>query len=68
MRATLEFDLPQNAEAHQTALDGWRWKLVVTEFERYLHDLENTDQNPPAEEIRNRLFRIAQENGVAIWE
>lgn len=68
IKATLEFDLPECAEEHQTALNGWRWKKVVTDFEKYLHGLENTNQNPPVDEIRNRLFRIANENGVQIWE
>ena len=29
MKAILEFNLPEDASAHQTALDGWKWKTVL---------------------------------------
>jgi hypothetical protein len=29
MKATLEFDLPQDQEEHAAALNGWRYRAVI---------------------------------------
>lgn len=36
MTATLTFNLPEEAEDHQTAIDGWKWKQVIREMDELL--------------------------------
>ena len=30
MRAVIEFDLPEESTEHQDAIDGWKWKSIVS--------------------------------------
>lgn len=68
MKAILEFDLPEEAEDHDLALNGWRWASLARDFEEYLKNLEEFETPATPEEIRNKLFRMAEEHGVRIWE
>jgi len=38
MKATLEFDLPEEEEEHQTAFNGAHWKGVCFEIDQYLRN------------------------------
>lgn len=69
MKATLEFELPQDASEHQTALDGWKWRMIVNEtLENLRHDLKyNNDLNSETvrnlESVRAFIFqRMTEEN------
>jgi hypothetical protein len=68
MKATIEFELPQDATEHQTALDGWKWRMILNEVsESIRHDLKYAEI--PAEvykaldSLRGFIFqRMAEEN------
>jgi hypothetical protein len=69
MKATLEFELPQDSGEHQTALDGWKWRMIVNEtLENLRHDLKyNSDLNSETvrnlESVRAFIFqRMTEEN------
>ena len=63
MKAMLRFDLPEESEEHQTALDGWKWKAAVDEMSSYLRselkyeDLSD-EQDAAFDAAREELFRI----------
>ena len=36
MKATLEFNLPKEREAFETAVNSYRWRSVVSDMDNYL--------------------------------
>jgi len=38
MKAILEFDCPEQEQELQTAIDGYKWKFVVSEIDRQLRN------------------------------
>lgn len=69
MKETLEFELPQDASEHQTAIDGWKWRMILNEtLENLRHDLKyNNDLNSETvknlESVRAFIFqRMTEEN------
>ena len=37
-KATLEFDLPQEQEDHQAAVDGWKYKAALNALDQFLRN------------------------------
>lgn len=69
MKATLEFELPQDAIEHQTAIDGWKWRMIVNEIIGNLRqDLKynnnlHAEAGKSLESLRGFIYqRIAEEN------
>lgn len=69
MKAILEFELPQDASEHQTAIDGWKWRMILNDvLENLRLDLKyNNNLNPEtAKSLENmRAFiiqRMTEEN------
>lgn len=61
-RAILVYRLPQEAEEHQTALDGWKWRAVLQELDqewKYVDGLQ---------EARARLQSAVTEAGLELFE
>ena len=36
MKAIIEFNLPEDSDEHQIALDGWKWRIAVQEIDNKL--------------------------------
>jgi hypothetical protein len=69
MKATLEFELPQDASEHQTALDGWKWRMILNDIlENLRQDLKynnnlNSETAKTLESLRGFIFqRMTEEN------
>lgn len=69
MKAILEFELPQDASEHQTALDGWKWRMILNEvLENLRLDLKynnnlNSETAKEREKMRAFIFqRMTEEN------
>ena len=69
MKATLEFELPQDASEHQTAIDGWKWRMILNEvLENLRLDLKhnnnlNSETAKALENMRAFIFqRMTEEN------
>jgi len=68
MKAIIEFELPQDAIEHQTALDGWKWRMILNDVsESIRHDLKYTEIPAEAykalDSLRGFIFqRMAEEN------
>jgi hypothetical protein len=68
MKATLEFELPQDAFEHQTAIDGWKWRMILNDLSESIR-LDLKHKEIPAEvyksldSLRGLIFqRMAEEN------
>lgn len=68
MKAILEFDLPEEDEAHKLALDGWKWKSVCSELAQWLRSIhKHTDQETlTVEEVRARLDMEIASSGLSL--
>lgn len=68
MKAILKFDLPEENAEHQMALDGWKYRAVLSELERWLEEENERDGNGITLKARDRLFAICEEYGVTIYD
>lgn len=69
MKATLQFDLPEETVEHLDALHGWEWKLVYRElldqlraYEKRGHTFKNADEC--IEELRTIAYSLVQDRGL----
>ncbi len=75
MIATLTFNLPEEAEEHQVAIDGQKWKIVVSELDQCLRDtlkyghtfvdLDSKD-NKGLEFARQAIFDLLSQNNLSL--
>ncbi len=73
MKATLEFDLPEENHEHQDALRGSEWKWALTEVADYLrgqikHADNSAEEYRTFERVRERLFGILDDRGLNLYE
>jgi protease II len=74
MKATLEFSIPEEQHEHQVALDGWKWKAVVSEIAESIrshlkHDDDLHDEAAKAlYNLRNEIFRNIEDRGLELYE
>jgi hypothetical protein len=68
MNATITFNLPEEADAHQAALDGPKWKTCAESLDQTLrawlkhgHVFKTPDEAIQA--ARDRLYETMQEAG-----
>lgn len=69
MKATLSFNLPEEAEEHRLALDGHKWRTVVEEVDRELRNVAKHGEDPAANHAawaRELLYSVIEENGVEL--
>lgn len=45
MKATLEFNLPEETEDHNTALNGWRYKAAIDDIFQALRSMSKYDDS-----------------------
>lgn len=65
MKAILEFDLPEDQEQHQAAVDGQKWKSALFELDRQLRAIEkHGSNNLSATEYRDKIREIMYESGL----
>jgi len=73
MKATLEFNLPEEAAEHRMAIDGINWKYVVTEMDEYFRsqikyqDLSG-EVTKALQDARHNLHELCNDNNVNIHE
>lgn len=72
MKATLEFNLPEDDEALTDARQGSQWKFAVDDLFNYLRS-ETKHAEHTAEEydmlyaVRDKLVAILEERGLSIY-
>lgn len=73
MRATLEFNLPNDQEEFEHAINGLKWKLFALHVEQYLReqykyneDVYTEDQRLMIEQIRNKFYEILKDDELIL--
>lgn len=63
MKVTLEFNLPEEGEDHIIAINGWRWRSVVSVMLNRLKQKIKYDdvEMINVEEVRQMIFKIIEE-------
>ena len=73
MQGVLKFNLPEEEDSFRAALDGWRYRSLLEDFDRYLRDvvkhgisLEGGESAAPYEKMRSKLWEMINEEGLEI--
>jgi len=71
MKATLEFNLPEEQSDFYDATNGWKYKAVLQDFDRYLKSmigssLPTEDQIELVDQIRQKMWEMVNDEGVEI--
>lgn len=70
-KVILEFDLYEDKEAYQDAMNGTKYSASIQEFDNWLRGLvkhNTTKFTEVYEEVRSKLYSICHDNGVKVWE
>ena len=66
MKATLEFNLPEDKEDFDYANNGFNYFMVLTEFDQWLRSEYKYNEKEEMYEVRQKLNEIINENNVKI--
>lgn len=70
MKATLEFNLPEDELDLSNAINGNKFKLILWDMDQHLRNIvkhgENEEEVRVAEELRNKLREYFSEYNVSI--
>lgn len=65
MKAILEFNLPEETEEHEQALNGWKYQSVLNKILNYLHSQEELGKDSlTIEEIRKSIIETRDQRGI----
>ena len=73
MKATLEFNLPEDEGEHRLAVDGWKWKSVVADIADKLRSaLKFDDSLTPEtdaylEKFRQEIFQLMESHNLSLY-
>ena len=74
MKATLEFNLPEEQSDHRLAIDGWKWKSVVIDIAvklrgalKYGDDL-TPESSACLETLREELFQLIADRNLNLYD
>jgi hypothetical protein len=71
MKATLEFNLPEEAEEHQIAVDGLKWRGVVSDaLEELRRDRKYTELSESDaaynEKISEKIYQLMRDQNLEL--
>lgn len=70
MKATLEFDLPEDRDAHNDAVNGTAWKCLVFDFDQQLREWlkhgQPGDKAAGLQAARDSLWESIREAGLSL--
>jgi len=71
MKATLEFNLPEENQEHLDAINGTDWKIVLGDFDRTLcryikHGHTFSDIENCLDSLRKELHHYIENNGLTL--
>jgi hypothetical protein len=65
-KVILEFDTIEDEDAIKDCLNGFKWRMLVTELENYYRNMykysENSEDIQLAEKVRNKIQELLYEN------
>jgi hypothetical protein len=66
MKAILVFDLPEEQEEHETAVNAVKWYSAMYDLDQYLRgQLKYNDAGEDYEKIRDELHEILENRGLS---
>jgi hypothetical protein len=71
-KVILEFDPIEDKEEMETALNGWKWKMLVWDLDQHLRsELKHNDAltgeaYEAVEKIRETLYELKNESGLKL--
>ena len=74
MKAVLEFNLPEEHNEHQVALDGWKWRVVVWDVADKLrsvlkHDDDLTPESRAClERLQEHVFGLLGDRNLTLYD
>ncbi len=74
MKAVLKFNLPKEQSEHRLALDGWKWKSVVSDIDDKLRNaLKYDDKLTPEtdaylDKFREELFQMLRDYSLGLYD
>jgi hypothetical protein len=64
MKATLEFNLPEDESTFRKAVNGPDMASALYEINEYLRGVDKYDTGDKIDEIRDKFFRILEDNSI----
>jgi len=71
MKATLEFNLPEETEEFNDAVNGWKWKVAISTLDNYLRgeikyrsDLYTEQELILLEKVRTELHSHLEDSNL----
>jgi hypothetical protein len=71
-KVTLEYDFNEEREEMESAINGWKWKMLVWEFDQRMRAIYKYEDNHNAEvydmidKLRNELREMLAEQGLTM--
>jgi hypothetical protein len=71
-KVILEFDPIEDKEEMETALNGWKWKMLVWDLDQHLrselkhNDALTSEAYEAVEKIRETLYELKNESGLKL--
>lgn len=71
-KVTLEFDFDEDREEMESAINGWKWKMLVWDLDQHLRsELKYNDKitgevYEALEKIREKLHELKSESGLLL--
>jgi hypothetical protein len=66
MKATLQFNLPEEQPEHLAAIHGMDWKLVAWRLNEFLHRCRKDDINASVQQISDHLHDTIETLGLSL--
>jgi len=71
-KVTIEFDPAEDLEEMESALNGWKWKMLVWDLDQHLRSKLKWDDKltgeayEAVEKIREKLHELRSESGLSL--
>jgi hypothetical protein len=71
-KVTIEFDMEEEREDMESAINGWKWKMLVWDLDQHLrsqlkyNDKLTGDAYEAVEKIREYLHELRGESGLTL--
>ena len=60
MKATLEFNLPEDQESFDDAVNGWKWQMIVYDLDQHLRTKTKYAPDDVSQEVYDALIELRE--------
>lgn len=64
MKIVLEFNMPEDTREHSDAVNGWRYRAVLTNLDEWLRSQIKYHDKADLQPVRDNLWEELKNNGV----